>query len=324
MNRTQYFNYIDSKLGILAYRINLRGKLNILDLHLHSETFFLHLFKVLFGWDFVSANAIKQNVEAIDLIDHKNKFICQVSATNTKQKVEAALSKPFIKKFPGYTFKFVSISKEAADLRKDTFKNPNGITFDPKTDILDNKSILDFLLIQNIDKQKEIYEFIKKELGDEVSIVKLDSNLAMLINVLSKDNSPLSTNPVTNSFEIKRKIEFNTLQTTNGMIHDFAVYGSRVDRQFQELDKLGSNKSTYVLQSINKSYLEEKVNHSGSSADNIFLQVISNVAEKVLNSANYASIPFDELEFSVSVLVVGAFIRCKIFENPVDYKYAAA
>src|SRR5882762_6600732 len=113
MNRTQYFNYIEGKLGTLAYRINVRGKLNILDLHLHSETFFLHLFKVLFEWDFVSANAIKHNVEAIDLIDHNNKYVCQVSATNTKQKVETALAKPLIKKYPGYTFKFVSISNDA-------------------------------------------------------------------------------------------------------------------------------------------------------------------------------------------------------------------
>lgn len=33
MNRTHYFNYIEEKLGTLAYRINLRGKINILDLN---------------------------------------------------------------------------------------------------------------------------------------------------------------------------------------------------------------------------------------------------------------------------------------------------
>lgn len=44
MNRSNYFNYIEEKLGVLAYRINLRGKLNILDLNIHSETFFLDFF----------------------------------------------------------------------------------------------------------------------------------------------------------------------------------------------------------------------------------------------------------------------------------------
>ncbi len=165
MNRSGYFTYIEEKLGVLSYRINLRGKLNILDLNIHSETFFLDFFKILFGWEFQNANTIKQNVEAIDLIDHKNKCVCQVSATNTKAKVEDSLDKDLIKNHPGYTFKFVSISKDADALRKATFKNPHGICFSPGADILDNKSILDFILTQTVDKQKDIYGFIKEELG---------------------------------------------------------------------------------------------------------------------------------------------------------------
>lgn len=42
MNRSQYFNYIEEKLNTLATRIESRGKLNILDFHLHSEDFYLH------------------------------------------------------------------------------------------------------------------------------------------------------------------------------------------------------------------------------------------------------------------------------------------
>lgn len=76
MNRTHYYNYVEEKLGVLAYRINLKGKLNILDLHLHSENFYLHFLNKLYGWNFTNANPIKQNVEAIDLIDHTNKCIC--------------------------------------------------------------------------------------------------------------------------------------------------------------------------------------------------------------------------------------------------------
>ena len=44
MNRPSYFNYIVSKLSVLATEIELHGKLNFLDLHLHSENFYLFFF----------------------------------------------------------------------------------------------------------------------------------------------------------------------------------------------------------------------------------------------------------------------------------------
>ena len=79
MNRTQYFDYIEEKLNLLALRINERGRFNILNLHIHSENFYLHFFNDLFGWKLENLNKSQQNVEAIDLIDHTNKFITKVS-----------------------------------------------------------------------------------------------------------------------------------------------------------------------------------------------------------------------------------------------------
>jgi len=188
MNRARYFNYIEEKLGTLAYRINLKGKLNILDLHLHSETFYLHLLNLVFGWRVKNINAFQQNVEAIDLIDDTNKLVCQVSATNSKQKVERSLSKPFLKKYHNYTFKFICISKDGSDLRGFMFKNPHNIKFDPKSDILDNKSILDFILNEKAEKQKAIYEFIKREIGEERNlsnkVPKLTVGIALVICAL--------------------------------------------------------------------------------------------------------------------------------------------
>jgi hypothetical protein len=322
MNRTHYFNYIEDKLGSLAHRINTRGKLNILDLHLHSENFFLHFLNRLYGWNFANANPIKQNVEAIDLIDHTNKCICQVSATNTKAKVESALGKNIIKSYPQYTFRFISISKDGADLRKVTFKNPHGINFNPKADIIDNKSILDYILGADIDKQEEIYSFIKKELGSTIDVAKLDTNLAKVINILSKENFATIPKPAINSFEIDRKIGYNNLQTTRQLIENHAAFFPRVDQQYNALDKLGANKSLSVLQAINKSYIEESSKGDATTEDLLFLKVIENVITKVLNSANYAEIALDELDFCVSVLVVDAFVRCKIFKNPTNYNYA--
>ena len=62
--------------------------------------------------------------------------------------------------------------------------------------------------------------------------------------------------------------------------------------------------------------------HEILNDDNLFFEVIQKVQEKIQTSANYVQTPIDELELCVNILVVDAFIRCKIFENPENYNYA--
>jgi hypothetical protein len=68
MNRSEYFNYIEEKISILSYRIKNRGRINLLDLNIHSETFFAELMSYLLDYNFKNINQIKQNTESIDLI----------------------------------------------------------------------------------------------------------------------------------------------------------------------------------------------------------------------------------------------------------------
>ena len=320
MNRPDYFNVIEERLSLLAFRIGLRGKLNILDFHSHSEYFYQYFLNEVYGWTVLNVNDIKQNIEAIDLIDHTNKFVIQVSATATKQKIESSLSKNSIKNYAGYTFKFIFIAKDAAELRKRTFKNPYGIKFTPSSDIMDVNSILSKIRGLSPDDQKRIYEFVKKELVHDIEPMKLDSNLAAIINILSKEDwdKSDSTSEII-SYEIDRKISHNKLNTAKVIIDDYLVHYGRVDKIYSEYDLLGSNKSSSVLSTIRHEYAKAK---SRLNDDQLFFEVISKVQDKVLNSSNYTSIPFDELELCVNILVVDAFIRCKIFDNPNNYIYA--
>ena len=322
MNRNLYYNYIEEKLHTLSGRIETRGKLNLLDLHVHSENFYRDFFNLLYGYKLENMNSKLQNVEAIDLIDHKNKILIQVSATSTKQKIELALSKDIIKKYNGYTFKFISISKDSSGLRKKNYANPHSINFTPTQDIYDIVTILKDIQSKNIDETKDIYDFIKKELGGEVDIVKLDSNLATIINILSKEQWD-EANQITavKSFEIGRKIKFNDLKNAKDTIKEYCVYYLKIDEKYAEFDTKGVNKSNSVLASIKREYLKFK---NQDDADSIFSSVIDSVKNKVLNSSNYEEISIDELELCVDILVVDAFIRCKIFENPGGYNYATS
>ncbi len=320
MKRPDYFNVIEERLNLLALRIISRGKLNILDYHGHSENFYQYFLNEVYDWTVTNENDNKQNVEAIDLIDHTNEFVIQVSSTASKQKIESSLSKDSIKTYTGYTFKFISIAKDADDLRKDTFKNPHGISFTPSTDIIDKNSLLSKVRGLHIDDQERIYQFVKKELVMEIDPMKLESNLATVINILSKEDWD-KTEAVAeiNSFEIERKISHNNLNAAKAIIDDYTVHYGRVDKIYTEFDSQGSNKSKSVLSTIRQEYAKAK---GTLTDDQLFFDVISKVEGKVLNSSNYTSIPFDELELCINILVVDAFIRCKIFENPNNYNYA--
>lgn len=322
MNRTLYYNYIDEKLHTLAFRIDTNGKLNMLHLHMHSESFYLHFLNLLYGYMLENLNKKLQNVEAIDLVDHKNKIIIQVSSTATKAKVESALEKEIIKKFLPYRFMFLSISKDASSLKKANFKNPHGISFSQASDILDIRSILDEVLQKSVAEQKGIYDLIKKELGNEVDVVKIDSNLAMIINILAKeewDNNCQSE--LVYNFEIDRKILHNQLDKAKILIEEYSLYHGKVDSKYSEFDSMGSNKSNSVLAKIKREYIMAK---NSGSPDDVFFSVIEVLKDKVTKSANYSKIPIDELELCIDILVVDAFIRCKIMESPEGYKYATS
>ena len=66
MNRQVYFNIIEERLNLLALRIISRGKLNILDLHGHSENFYQYFLNEVFGWIVENEN---------DLIDDFDEYI---------------------------------------------------------------------------------------------------------------------------------------------------------------------------------------------------------------------------------------------------------
>ena len=105
------------------------------------------------------------------------------------------------------------------------------------------------------------------------------------------------------------------------IIEEYQIYYGRVDKKYTQLDSLGQNKSNSVLASIKRKYRKLR---NRPKADEVFESIIEEIKKEVLYSHNYVQIPIDELELCIDILVVDAFIRCKIFENPEGYNYATS
>ena len=125
--------------------------------------------------------------------------------------------------------------------------------------------------------------------------------------------------PEINSFEINKKIEFNDLTSVQDTIDEYKVYYTKLNEKYEEFDKQGANKSLSVFRVIKNQYT--KLFASGLRSHSLFYSIIENVIDIVVKSKNYIEIPYEELEMCVHILVVDAFIRCKIFKNPEGYNH---
>ena len=312
MKLMDYFNYIEEHLSFLAFRIVTRGTLNLNDINIHSESFFMHLLNCIYDWNLYNANAERNNMPGIDLIYNTEAIIIQVSSTSTKEKIQNSLNKIPIAKFNGYNFKFLSLAREVDKLTKKYFSVPKGIEFNPNKDIIDLKTLLVYIKDLPIGKIEAIYNLVKKELSFDTEEQKRETGIAYVINELAKEEFK-EVNFDTSEFDIEKKIIKNNLSVFKDIIAQYSVYYTTIQKVYDEYDKIGKNKSMAVLHTINKEYLSNKEKFNG---DSLYNEIAKNIKKKLSLSSNLEQFNENALELYVDIVLVDSFIRCKIFEKP--------
>ena len=249
------------------------------------------------------------------------KLVLQVSSTATKVKIESALGKD-LSTYKGHSFKFMSISKDAKHLRSGTYANPHGLIFLPTQDVYDVSSILNEILHLDIARQQKIYDFLKCELKSDTEKPLTETNLASIINIISEEDlSAVANSGAVDAYNLDDKIELNKLEVAAEIIDDYKVYHPRIEQVYGVFDAAGKSKSKSVLDSLRNTYLKLSMTFGG---DELFFKIVEAVVERVQSSSNYVVMPLDELERNVNILVVDAFIRCKVFKEPKGAKNVAA
>lgn len=225
-----------------------------------------------------------------------------------------------MKNYKTYTFKFILIARNANKLRGLSYNIPDGLNFIPQEDIYDVQTVLKTVNASTIDELEKIYEFIKKELDHISNVPKISSDLSAIINILAKENLDITAAIETvNSFEIEKKIQFNKLNSSRLLIEDYKIYYNLIEKLYSNYDEMGVNKSLAVLNTFRKEYIDNMLKYKG---DELYKIISKNIIEKIKTLNCVENISEEALSLCVDILMVDAFIRCKIFENPNNYAYA--
>ncbi|MFH0875938.1 MAG: ABC-three component system protein [archaeon] len=161
------------------------------------------------------------------------------------------------------------------------------------------------------DKQK--YEHLKNP-----------SLLKMAVNAISKitfeDDAINDDNQNLTSFKIQAKITYNSIKRNKSLIEEYKVYYSKINTLYTEMEKQGSFKKENLLRNIKTIYLKVKGRYVLDSNDEMKIicenadNIIEDIEEEIYNLID-TNKP-NNFSFEVSVIIVDAFMRCKILEEP--------
>ena len=130
----------------------------------------------------------------------------------------------------------------------------------------------------------------------------------------------LSTHEIpTNDIDLKRykiheKEDFNRLNRWKEDIKRYAPYRGQMNEIYQGFEDLGQNKREMVYNWLNSAYRRL---HDELDADKLFDALKDYVSKKVNDDITLLDdITYEEMEMNVCIVLVDAFIECRIFEKP--------
>ncbi len=177
--------------------------------------------------------------------------------------------------------------------------------------------------VEALQKMKRDHEGkIRKAVAGENSISKHPSILNEVVSQLgSKPINEHNVDEIITAPNIEEKIEYNSISTYKWVIEKYKIYQGKLNIIYQEIDNQGSSKKDILLNNINDLYLQEKSNYdydgikqTKENADTIFENIKNKLWDKIQLTNN--NMPIEALEPAILIVMVDAFMRCKILEKP--------
>lgn len=155
-------------------------------------------------------------------------------------------------------------------------------------------------------------------------VVQRPSLLAVAINALAEADLDSDGNsgetPV--SFDIAEKLRHNDVKRNHALIDEHKVLYTKVNSIYDALEEQGSFKKEKLLRNVRSLYLRIKGCYVKNAANPVPLvrrhadDIFDDVRDELLLLLQAQNVILEDVEFAVSVVMVDAFMRCKILERP--------
>lgn len=315
-NREDTINSIIRHLSVLKEEVELRSKVNLQDINVHSEQFYKILLNDIFKYKLENINIVEQNAAVIDLGDNENKIAIQVTSNNSKDKIKETV-KAFNDKelYKIYDKLIILIIKDKIK-RTDVIENDN-FSFDMDKDVMDVPQIIRY--IQGIDELELLYK-INDWLWNELVTKHYDSRKQSKANEV---NTFITMIDIISDEENHKVFELETEPDPEYKIETrFKDYASFLKGQYVDLytdygyalnqAEGGSDITTVKVRKV-ALYLKDVSNKYLISSDNNPQSALDNLCDYFSNIFKKDGLSYDEM--AIKFYLIHQLIKCNVFPN---------
>jgi hypothetical protein len=212
-----------------------------------------------------------------------------------------------------------------------------GVRFNPNMTDKQRSSFENLILlcpnhhVETNDTEKFTVDSLRemKQRHESLSISKgLTRNPSMLKNTINAISN-LSLEDILESEELnvynpKLKLNYNAVKTNYSLIQDYKVYQGRINSLYDELERQGSIKKEKLLSNVNQIYTKIKGRYVLDSENSLEIirinadSILDDVFDELYGQLENSSFFKEDIILGVRLILVDAFIRCKILEEPID------
>ncbi|MCD2348539.1 SMEK domain-containing protein [Clostridium guangxiense] len=317
MNKEIYLKNVAESLALLSKQVELLNAVNLYDINIIAEDFFTGLLNLIFGYKLKNANVVEKNAQAIDLIDEENKISIQVTSDNSSTKIKHTIHEYIDNKsYEKYDRLIVLILT-----RKKKYSNPfdtnNTFIFDKGSDILDIKDLIKSIRGLEIEKIREINDFLGRELCDKVYSAKetqaneIDT-IIDLIEYISKHKEVKKKidSEVDPEYKIFKRFKDFSERLISEYTTLYTLYGDAIEtiNETIGIDEAQDIIIMFYLQDISMQFLDE-TNDNPIKALN---KLVGYFEDKLsVNGKKYD-------RAAIKFYLVNEMIKCRVFPNERD------
>ena len=322
MKSQEYLNAIIERLTFLRMKVSLSNPLNLTDINIVSENFYRDFFNLLYGYDLLNINIVETNAAAIDLGDEKKKIAFQITATpdlsKTKKTVTSFTKKELYKKYDRLIILNIT---EKTNHRDKTVSHTLDYSLDTDDDIWDISDLIKDINDLQIDRLKEIYDFLESHIkfNNDANVIlstEVQTFLA-LITYLSDEKQLSAGQGIIDEPDPKGKINERFSNHADFLKNEYGRLYEEYGKILEEIEiqaDIGSTKIRRV--GLKLSNLSDQILSKNNGNPELAL---NELIEHHKNLLAENLIGYDES--AIKFFLLDQLIRCNVFPNKEAIKH---